>query len=184
MACETACPSGVRYAPLIEETRAAIEHHHQRSAGDRLFRSLLFQVLPYPARLRLLSRCRSHWSRSFGECRPACLPAARIRNLVALAPAASHATTHSRAHASVRSVAAQRRPRHRMRAAVFFGHVNEATVRVLAAEGCEVLSPLSAGVLWRARASCRRRSETRASSRKQLIASFETRRPARASMKS
>ena len=33
MACETACPSGVRYAPLIEETRAAIEHLDFRSAA-------------------------------------------------------------------------------------------------------------------------------------------------------
>ena len=55
MACETACPSGVRYAPLIEETRAAIERHFPRSAGDRWLRRLLFAVLPYPARLRVLA---------------------------------------------------------------------------------------------------------------------------------
>src|SRR5436190_3685626 len=55
MACETACPSGVKYAPLIEQTRAAIETHHQRPAGERLFRRLLFLLLPYPARLRLFA---------------------------------------------------------------------------------------------------------------------------------
>ena len=52
MACETACPSGVAYAPLIEETRAAIEQQHERPMGERLFRRLLFLLLPYPARLR------------------------------------------------------------------------------------------------------------------------------------
>ena len=40
LACVTACPSGVQYAPLIEKQRAQIEHRYTRDAGDRLFRSL------------------------------------------------------------------------------------------------------------------------------------------------
>jgi len=52
MACVTACPSGVQYGALIERTRAQIEQHYERPLGERLFRSLLFAVLPYPARLR------------------------------------------------------------------------------------------------------------------------------------
>ncbi|MBI3491316.1 MAG: 4Fe-4S dicluster domain-containing protein [Acidobacteria bacterium] len=53
MACVTACPSGVQYAPLIEATRGQIERQHSRSLGDRLFRRAIFAVLPYPARLRI-----------------------------------------------------------------------------------------------------------------------------------
>src|SRR5215831_20782012 len=53
MACVTACPSGVQYGPLIERTRAQIERHFKRPLGERLFRSLLFAILPYPQRLRV-----------------------------------------------------------------------------------------------------------------------------------
>ena len=53
MACVTACPSGVQYGPLIERTRAQIEKHYDRPLADRLFRSLLFSLLPYPGRMRI-----------------------------------------------------------------------------------------------------------------------------------
>src|SRR5215216_5890067 len=46
LACVTACPSGVQYAPLVEQTRAAIEAHHRRPVGERWLRRLLFSVLP------------------------------------------------------------------------------------------------------------------------------------------
>src|SRR5262245_41143460 len=53
MSCMTACPSGVNYEALIEETRAEVERRHERSAGDRMLRGLIFGLFPYPRRLRL-----------------------------------------------------------------------------------------------------------------------------------
>src|SRR5688572_30858905 len=53
VACVTACPSGVQYGPLIEKTRAQIERRYDRSVSDRLFRSALMALVPYPGRMRL-----------------------------------------------------------------------------------------------------------------------------------
>src|SRR6201992_3138998 len=55
MACMTACPSGVQYNKLIEDTRAQVERNFPRSTGDSLFRKLLFATFPYVKRLRLLA---------------------------------------------------------------------------------------------------------------------------------
>jgi glycolate oxidase iron-sulfur subunit len=55
-ACETACPSGVKYGELFETTRVAIEHERQPSTFERLLRWLaLRQLLPHRGRLRVVA---------------------------------------------------------------------------------------------------------------------------------
>ncbi|WP_235558721.1 glycolate oxidase subunit GlcF [Nocardioides sp. Leaf285] len=54
MACVTACPSGVQYDTLIEQTRNQVERHHERSAGEKALRGLIFALFPHPKRLRLM----------------------------------------------------------------------------------------------------------------------------------
>ena len=51
--CETACPSGVVYHELIEETRARLAESQPASGADRLMRALFYGVFVHPARLKL-----------------------------------------------------------------------------------------------------------------------------------
>jgi len=52
-ACETACPSGVRFGRLVEETRAAVEDAGlRRGAAKRIETWALRGVIPHPRRLR------------------------------------------------------------------------------------------------------------------------------------
>ena len=53
-ACETACPSGVQYGTLLEETRDHIEKHHSRGLFQWLLRRLVIeQVFPFPWRIQV-----------------------------------------------------------------------------------------------------------------------------------
>src|ERR671917_455080 len=54
MACVTACPSGVQYDKLIEATRPQIERRYQRSRAEKFYRDLIYNLFPYPRRLRAL----------------------------------------------------------------------------------------------------------------------------------
>jgi glycolate oxidase iron-sulfur subunit len=52
--CESACPAGVHYGRIIEETRAYIQDNYRRSWPDRLRRGAVDALFPYPRRLRVL----------------------------------------------------------------------------------------------------------------------------------
>ena len=53
LSCMTTCPSGVHYMHLVDHARSYIEATYRRPWHDRLLRTLLARVLPYPNRFRL-----------------------------------------------------------------------------------------------------------------------------------
>ena len=147
MACVTACPSGVRYDQLIEDTRAQVERRHPRPAGERLWRAALFALFPHPGRLRALAPGLpvAHALRRLLDRRPLRGPLPRLAALVRLAPEVPAGVARHR----LPRVTAARGTVRRGRVALlqgcvqraFFGPVNEATAQVLAAEGWEVHAP-------------------------------------------
>ena len=178
MACETACPSGVRYAPLIEETRAAIERHHQRSLASACSGRLLFARPAVSGAPAAAARCRSPALsvRPTGVRRPAGAAAA-----AAARPADARAGRAPSGRAEIARAA--RRPPARGAArraaspaassACSSATVNAATARVLAAEGCDVVAPAGQGCCGALALHAGRRTRTRAPSPRQLIAAFE-----------
>src|SRR5207253_645061 len=67
MACVTACPSGVQYDQLIEATRTAVERQHPRTRRERAVRALVFNLFPYPQRLRRLRPALRAYQRMGGK---------------------------------------------------------------------------------------------------------------------
>jgi glycolate oxidase iron-sulfur subunit len=147
MACVTACPSGVRYDELIEDTRSQIERNFARTPWERLVRRGIFAAFPHPRRMRVLAPLIAA-GRALGLARVARrrrggllgrLP--RLRTMLELSPSRARepgpppvtpANGERRARVGLLQGCVQR---------VFFSDVNAATARVLAAEGYEVAAP-------------------------------------------
>jgi len=146
MSCMTACPSGVDYAKLIEATRAQIERRHPRSTGERLYRGMIFSTFPRVDRLKLLRPLL----RAYQQLGLQSL--IRGSGLLKLLPkqlgAMETLMPTLGSHQTIAPLTpAQGVKRKRVGLVLgcvqreFMPEINAATVRVLAAEGCEVIAP-------------------------------------------
>ena len=131
MACVTACPSGVQYDKLLVDTRAQVERNHPRSRRERLLRRAAFALFPHHRRLRLLA-LGLPIARRLPGLAGALAPRIPLRAAAHRLPTRFAATGEARGSIALLQGCVQR---------AFFGSVNEATAKVLAAEGFEVHAP-------------------------------------------
>ena len=146
MACMPACPSGVDYGKLIEATRAQIERHHPRSFFEKLHRRLLFALFPRPDRLRLLRWPLVAYQKSGLQ---ALLRKSGVFRLLPKKLSAMETLMPALGPTEIIPEVTPAIGERRLRAGLLLGcvqreflpQINSATVRVLAAEGCEVFAP-------------------------------------------
>lgn len=154
LACVTTCPSGVQYDQLIAAIRPQIERNYSRSPAEKILRNLIFSIFPYPKRLRLLLRPLllyqkvglQDWFR-----KQPLLNKILPKNLAAMESILPPLSPEGFRDDLPEIIPAQGEKRYRVGMLlgcvqrVFLPNVNEATVRVLSANGCEVVIPRSQG---------------------------------------
>jgi glycolate oxidase iron-sulfur subunit len=153
LACVTACPSGVQYDQLIAATRPQVERNLSRNLGDRLYRQLIFSLFPYPQRLRILLAPLFLYQKSGLQnlVRATGLLPKLSPRLAAMESLLPEVTAQFFQDSLPEIVPAQGETRYRVGVILgcvqrlFFSEVNEATVRVLTANGCEVVIPRDQG---------------------------------------
>ncbi|MBD2134857.1 (Fe-S)-binding protein [Sphaerospermopsis sp. FACHB-1094] len=153
LACVSTCPSGVQYDKLISATRHQVERNYNRSFSDKLIRQLIFSLFPNPDVLRILlfplfvyqKLGVSQLLRATGLMKKisprlaameSILPEITVKSFQDNLPDIIPAKGEKRYRVGVILGCVQR---------LFFSPVNEATVRVLTANGCEVVIPKSQG---------------------------------------
>jgi len=148
-ACETACPSGVRYGALLEQTRAAVEEAGLRTGFAKRAESLaLRQLVPKPRRLHALIAGLGLAQRLGLDRLVRPLLPRRLRDMHALLPQVPPARERQRLPGFTPALGERRG-----RVALFegcimpelFGAVNAATLRVLSRNGFEVVVPETQG---------------------------------------
>src|ERR1700688_172838 len=147
-ACETACPSGVEYGKLVEAARAQIEQNYRRPFFSRLSRDFVFRhLLPYPRRIAFVARALRIYQRSGLQSLARATGVLRLLGLAdreRLLPPIDREFFFSKLGKTYPAVGVQR-----ARVALFagciaqvsFSALHDATIRVLTANGCEVVVP-------------------------------------------
>ncbi|MDH3213330.1 MAG: heterodisulfide reductase-related iron-sulfur binding cluster [Myxococcales bacterium] len=148
-ACETACPSGVRFGSMLELSRAEVEVAQLRSGWARRLEGwALRSLVPHRRRLRLLFDLLAAVQRLRLDRLARPLLPRRLRELHALLPPIPPKRDR-RPPPEIVPARGERRGRVGLLtgciAAEAFGHVNRATLRVLARNGFEVVVPRDQG---------------------------------------
>lgn len=144
-ACETACPSGVKYGRIAEAAREVLG-----PPGSRLSRAVaglaFTQIFPHLGRMRALITLLRVYQRSGLRVLSRMLPP-RLREMEALLPPVPD--RYFVPEAEVLPAIGPRRARVAMLSGcvmpLLFGPINDATVRVLRRTGCEVVIPPDQG---------------------------------------
>ena len=153
LACVSTCPSGVQYDKLISATKHQVERNYNRSLPDKLVRQLIFSVFPNPDLLRiLLFPLLVYQKLGISKVLQATgLIKAISPRLAAMESILPEITLKSFQDNLPDIIPAKGEKRYRVGVILgcvqrlFFSGVNEATVRVLTANGCEVVIPKSQG---------------------------------------
>jgi glycolate oxidase iron-sulfur subunit len=147
-ACETACPSGVQYGRLIEAARAHIEQVVERPFAVRLLRRLIFRRL-LPSRTLLKLAGSLLWLYEATGLRRLARSTGLLEQLglAALDPLTPPAERPFFFDRIGKTFSAEGRAQHRVAflagciANISFARLNDATVRVLQKNGCDVVIP-------------------------------------------
>jgi glycolate oxidase iron-sulfur subunit len=141
-ACETACPSGVQYGRIAETAREIIG-----PPGSKLARAVLnfafTQLLPYPRRLRVAAALLRLYQRCGLQRAIRPLLPERLRRMESMLPPISQRFFTPDANI-LPAIGARRAKVAMLNGCVMplmFSDVNEATVRVLRRNGCDVVFP-------------------------------------------
>lgn len=153
LACVTTCPSGVQYDQLIAATRPQIERNQPRNLADRLIRTLIFNLFPYPNRLRHLLPPLWLYQKSGLQklLRNTGIMKKFTPRLAAMEAILPTITDDAWQDNLPEVIPAQGEKRYRVGMILgcvqrlFFSPVNEATARVLTANGCELFIPRTQG---------------------------------------
>lgn len=144
-ACETACPSGVPYGHLLEHFRDEQEKQAHRSVGEKVLRTGLLETLTSPGRMAIAlragklsgGRIPSPVAKFLGLPTDTSIPVpANLAEAAQAVPAFTPAQGDRRGRVALLSGCVMR---------VIYGQVHQATVRVLSANGVEVVCPKAQG---------------------------------------
>jgi len=146
--CETACPSGVNYGKLVEHARARIEQQYQRPFTARFARNFVYRrLLPYPERIVMAAKFLRFYQRSGLQAAARATGILKILGLSDRDQLLPSIDRHFFFEQLGKTFPAQGSRRARVAlfagciANVTFTALNEATIRVLTANGCEVVVP-------------------------------------------